>query len=94
MEAFLNAHKDDVICDYIVPLKDTETVMAGSTDVGDVSWVCPTAQINAVTEAGLEHQAIPGSRCPRENPLLPIKACCLPERSWLEPSSTCWRIRG
>ena len=25
--------------------------MAGSTDVGDVSWVCPTAQINAVTEA-------------------------------------------
>lgn len=34
-----------------VPLKDTETVMAGSTDVGDVSWVCPTAQINAVTEA-------------------------------------------
>lgn len=52
VEAFLNAHKDDVICDYIVPLKDTETVMAGSTDVGDVSWVCPTAQINAVTEAG------------------------------------------
>ena len=51
VEAFLNAHKDDVICDYIVPLKDTETVMAGSTDVGDVSWVCPTAQINAVTEA-------------------------------------------
>ena len=51
VEAFLNAHKDDVICDYIVPLKDTEPVMAGSTDVGDVSWVCPTAQINAVTEA-------------------------------------------
>ena len=23
VEAFLNAHKDDVICDYIVPLKDT-----------------------------------------------------------------------
>ena len=25
--------------------------MAGSTDVGDVSWVCPTAQIGTVTEA-------------------------------------------
>ena len=82
VEAFLNAHKDDVICDYIVPLKDTETVMAGSTDVGDVSWVCPTAQINAVTEAA----GTPGhscSRCPRENPLLPIKhAVCRKGHGW------------
>ena len=42
---------DDVICDFIVPLMDVETCMAGSTDVGDVSWVCPTAQINVATEA-------------------------------------------
>ncbi len=40
-----------VINDFIVPLMDVEQAMAGSTDVGDVSWVCPTAQINVVTEA-------------------------------------------
>ena len=51
VEAFLNAHKDDVICDYIVPLKDTETVMAGSTDVGDVSWLVPTVHLNIPTFA-------------------------------------------
>ena len=37
--------------DFILPLMDVETAMAGSTDVGDVSWVCPTAQIGTVTEA-------------------------------------------
>lgn len=50
-EELFMAHADDVISDFIVPLMDVETCMAGSTDVGDVSWVCPTAQINAVTEA-------------------------------------------
>ena len=51
MEELLAPHMDDVICDFIVPLMDVETCMAGSTDVGDVSWVCPTAQINVATEA-------------------------------------------
>ena len=51
VEKFLAPHADDVINDFIVPLMDTEECMKGSTDVGDVSWVCPTAQINAVTEA-------------------------------------------
>ena len=51
VEKFLTPHADDVINDFIVPLMDTEECMKGSTDVGDVSWVCPTAQINAVTEA-------------------------------------------
>ena len=50
-EEIFNAHKDDLLNDFIVPLMDVETCMAGSTDVGDTSWVCPTAQINAVTEA-------------------------------------------
>ena len=49
-ELFLK-HKDEVLSTMIVPLMDVEKAMAGSTDVGDVSWVCPTAQINAVTEA-------------------------------------------
>ena len=51
VEELLAPHMDDVICDFIVPLMDVETCMAGSTDVGDVSWVCPTAQINVATEA-------------------------------------------
>ena len=51
VEELFNAHKDEVISTMIVPLMDVEKAMAGSTDVGDVSWVCPTAQINAVTEA-------------------------------------------
>ena len=51
VEAIFTAHKDDVLSDFIVPLMDVETGMAGSTDVGDVSWVCPTAQINTVTDA-------------------------------------------
>ena len=38
--------------DFILPLMDVETAMAGSTDVGDVSWVCPTSQIVAATCAG------------------------------------------
>lgn len=51
VEELLAPHLNDVLSDMIVPLMDVETVMAGSTDVGDVSWVCPTAQITAVTEA-------------------------------------------
>ena len=51
VEALLAPHMKDIICDVIVPLMDVETCMAGSTDVGDVSWVCPTAQINVATEA-------------------------------------------
>lgn len=51
VEEILTPHLNDVISNVIVPLMDVETAMAGSTDVGDVSWVCPTAQINAVTEA-------------------------------------------
>ena len=47
VEPYLNA----VLNDFIVPLIDVEKAMAGSTDVGDVSWVCPTAQIGTVTEA-------------------------------------------
>ena len=39
------------IYDCVIPLAQRETVMPGSSDVGDVSWVCPTAQISAVTQA-------------------------------------------
>lgn len=31
--------------DFIAPLADVELLLEGSTDVGDVSWICPTAQV-------------------------------------------------
>lgn len=37
------------INDFLLPQVSFEDVAAGSSDVGDVSWVCPTAQIWAVT---------------------------------------------
>jgi aminobenzoyl-glutamate utilization protein B len=37
--------------DFVLPYRSTETSMAGSTDVGDVSWICPTSQFLAVTTA-------------------------------------------
>ena len=48
--AKLRKHLDDAICDYVLPLINDETAMPGSTDVGDVSQVCPTAQISAATQ--------------------------------------------
>jgi aminobenzoyl-glutamate utilization protein B len=38
--------------DFIAPLYSGDFFMAGSTDVGDVSWQTPTAQINTVCFAG------------------------------------------
>ena len=37
--------------DFLLPLYSNEVVSAGSTDVGDVTWVCPTIQMVAVTTA-------------------------------------------
>lgn len=51
VEKIMSEHVNDVLYDFIVPMMDMEIVMAGSTDVGDVSWVCPTAQIGTVTAA-------------------------------------------
>lgn len=38
---------DRVLLDTILPIPTTEDPPRGSTDVGDVSWCCPTAQISA-----------------------------------------------
>ena len=51
VEERLASHTNDVLCTAIIPLMDVETPMAGSTDVGDASWVCPTVQANICTEA-------------------------------------------
>lgn len=37
-------------CDLVLPLLPSEKVMPGSSDVGDVSWVCPTVQMLAAAE--------------------------------------------
>jgi aminobenzoyl-glutamate utilization protein B len=39
------------LCDVVIPYINYDAPMAGSTDVGDVSWVAPTAQFNAVCYA-------------------------------------------
>lgn len=35
----------DPMTEFVVPRIRRESVLAGSTDVGDVSWVCPTGQV-------------------------------------------------
>lgn len=42
---------DTPIDDYVYEYTETEAQSYGSTDVGDVSWVCPTAQIFTATYA-------------------------------------------
>ena len=51
--AFLRERKDRPIRDFIIPYEPIHVLKAegGSTDVADVSWMCPTAQINTVTWA-------------------------------------------
>ena len=47
----LTANAGKALNDFVLPYFPSKAVMMGSTDVGDVSWVCPTAQIGAVTWA-------------------------------------------
>jgi len=42
---------DRPLADFIVPLDAKRNPLTGSTDVGDVSWVVPTAQVHAPTIA-------------------------------------------
>lgn len=49
---FLKAQFGKPLFDFIAPLAQRIGALGGSTDVGDVSWVCPTAQILTTTKAG------------------------------------------
>lgn len=40
---------DKVLCDEIIKINDSEFIMAGSVDSGDVSYIVPFAQITAAT---------------------------------------------
>lgn len=42
---YIRAHLNDAIRNFVLPYKHSEQVQAMSSDVGDVSWKCPTAQI-------------------------------------------------
>lgn len=42
---------DKPLYDFVAPRAKTEGDMGGSTDVGDVSWICPTAQIFTTAKA-------------------------------------------
>lgn len=50
---FLKEHRSRKIYDFIMPYEEIHRVAVegGSTDVGDVSWMCPTAQIHTATWA-------------------------------------------
>jgi len=39
------------LCDYVMPVPSVADGGAGSTDVGDVSWICPTVNINVATHS-------------------------------------------
>lgn len=41
----INKMKDDILSNIIIPFKHHAGILPGSTDVSDVSWVVPTAQI-------------------------------------------------
>ena len=49
-QQFLMNNKDKILHDEISPLCDIEICMAGSSDVGDVSWCCPTVQCMTASE--------------------------------------------
>ena len=43
--AAVEPHLNDILYGFVMPYVPSEAVSSGSTDVGDVSWVCPTAQV-------------------------------------------------
>jgi aminobenzoyl-glutamate utilization protein B len=45
----LRAANGHAMNDFLAPLHTGEAFQAGSTDVGDVSWLCPTAQIHVAS---------------------------------------------
>lgn len=46
-----NDYEGKYLCDFISPYTPSDRVMPGSTDVSDVSWVVPTAQLRTATKA-------------------------------------------
>lgn len=51
--AFIDEKMEAPLYDFVLPYEERvePTLLTGSTDVGDVSWLCPTAQIQTATWA-------------------------------------------
>ena len=45
----LTGDGNKAVNDFVMPYVPSDYMSAGSTDVGDVSWLTPTAQFNAAT---------------------------------------------
>ena len=52
LRATLLADADKPLYEKVLPYRAVEETSMASSDVGDVSWICPTAQISAVTMPG------------------------------------------
>ena len=50
-QKIVNALKEKDISDIILPYVYSSTLLSGSTDVGDVSWIIPTAQFSVACNA-------------------------------------------
>ena len=50
---FILDQMDKPIFDFVWPFANVEGDLGGSTDVGDVSWICPTVQLMTATKPAL-----------------------------------------
>ena len=87
-KAFARRHHDTVLIDEVAPRAATENVLAGSTDVGDVSWKAPVAQCFSPCFA-IGTPLHSWQLVSREEPPLPIKGCCWRVRYWEQRQFVC-----
>lgn len=50
VNSIIKQGKSHVIHDFYLPYSPMKSALPGSSDVGDVSWICPTAQISAACQ--------------------------------------------
>jgi aminobenzoyl-glutamate utilization protein B len=78
-KAFARRHQETLLVDEVAPYAITDNVLAGSTDVGDVSWKMPVAQcFSPCFTVGTPLHT--WQLVARGAPPLPIKGCCWPEK--------------
>lgn len=82
--AWAEALGDKVLMDEVAPYAVTRELLYGSTDVGDVSWVTPTAQCFAPALPSAR-RCTPGNWWRRAARRLPTKGCALPPKCWPLP---------
>lgn len=95
-KTFARRHRDTLLIDEVAPWAATDNVLAGSTDVGDVSWKAPVAQcFSPCFAVGTPLHS--WQLVSQAEPPLPIKGCCWRGKSSRRPPSIysatapCWR---